>query len=275
MRLSIDHRTIYRFSTPQTRLVQMLRMTPSDTNDQTIAAWRIDIDCDARLKPGRDGFGNKVTMLYAEGPIRAIEICVAGEVLTGPHAGVIDGSIERFPPGLFLRETALTEPDAALQAFAQEAISGTDGLDRLRALNGAVAGRFALCPRRPVQGRTAAQAFAADRAPARDLAHIFIACARSVGAPARYVSGYSLQIGDGEHQPTPHGWAEAHVDGVGWVAFDPSTGLCATQDYVRVAIGLDAAGAAPVAGSRLGEGNEELDVDISIGDISMGTADTV
>lgn len=270
MRLSIDHRTLYRFSTPQTRLVQMLRMTPGDTHDQTIASWRIDIDCDARLKSGQDGFGNKITMLYAEGPISEIEICVAGEVLTAPNAGVINGSVERFPPDLFLRGTPLTLADASLTEFAHDATSGSPALDRLHALNRAVHTRFTVCHKRPVQGRSAAEAFAADRAPARDLAHIFIACARAVGAPARYVSGYSLRIGDDAQKPAPHGWAEAHVEGLGWVAFDPSTGVCATQDYVRVSIGLDAAGAAPVAGSRLGEGNEELDVAISIDAVAEG-----
>ena len=69
MRLSIDHRTVYRFAVPQGRLVQMLRLTPENTHDQTIASWRIDVDCDARLRTGRDGFGNVVTMLYAVGSI--------------------------------------------------------------------------------------------------------------------------------------------------------------------------------------------------------------
>ncbi len=264
MRLSIDHRTTYRFSTPQTRLVQMLRMTPSDTHDQTIAAWRVDVDCDARLKPGRDGFGNRVTMLYAEGPISEIELCVTGEVLTAASTGVLNGATERFPPALYLRSTPLTQADAALASFAQAAADAVPTLDRLHAFNRAVHARFTLCQRRPVQGRTAVEAFAGDTAPARDLAHIFIAGARAIGAPARYISGYSLIIANDATQPTPHGWAEAFVDGLGWVAFDPSTGLCAAEEYVRVAVGLDAAGAAPVAGSRLGEGNEELDVDVHI-----------
>lgn len=268
MRLSIDHRTTYRFSTPQARLVQMLRMTPGDTHDQTIAAWRIDVDCDARLKPGRDGFGNLVTMLYAQGPISAIEICVSGEVLTAPSVGVLDGVSERFPPDLLLRSTPLTEVDAALAEFAETATKGVSALDRLHALNRAVHGRWPLCARRPVQGRTAAAAFVEPQIPARDQAHIFIACARSIGAPARYVSGYSLIVANGATQPTPHGWAEAFVEGLGWVAFDPSTGLCATEEYVRVAMGFDAAGAAPVAGSRLGEGNEELDVDVQVEEVT-------
>ena len=264
MRLSIDHRTNYRFSTPQARLVQMLRMTPGDTHDQTIAAWRIDVDCDARLKPARDGFGNRVTMLYAEGPIANIEICVTGEVLTAPTTGVLDGVSERFPPDLFLRSTSLTEPDSAITDFARAATEASATLDRLHALNRAVHARFTLCHRRPEQGRTAAAAFVEPTAPARDLAHVFIACARSIDAPARYVSGYSLIVANGATQPTPHGWAEAFVEGLGWIAFDPSTGLCATEEYVRVSVGLDAAGAAPVAGSRLGEGKEELDVDVHV-----------
>ena len=67
MRLSIDHRTVYRFSEPQSRLVQMLRLTPENTHDQTVAGWRIDVDRDGRVRGGRDGFGNAVTMLYVEG----------------------------------------------------------------------------------------------------------------------------------------------------------------------------------------------------------------
>jgi len=268
MRLSIDHRTSYRFSTPQARLVQMLRMTPGDTHDQTIAAWRIDVDCDARLKAARDGFGNAVTMLYAEGPIASIEIAVTGEVLTAPSEGVLDGAIERFPPALFLRETPLTLPDVALTDFAHDATDRVAARKRLHALNRAVQDRFTLCLRRPVQGRTAAIAFAEDRAPARDLAHVFIACARAIGAPARYVSGYSLIAANEATQPTPHAWAEAYVEEVGWIGFDPSMGKCAGEEYVRVGIGLDAGGAAPVAGSRLGEGYEQVDVDVQVAEVT-------
>ncbi|OYY77293.1 MAG: transglutaminase [Sphingomonas sp. 28-62-20] len=267
MRLSIDHRTLYRFSAPQARLVQMLRMTPGDTHDQTIATWRIDVDCDARLKAAVDGFGNSVTMLYAAGPIDAIEICVSGEVLTNANAGVLRGASERFPPELFLRSTALTDADDALTDFAREAAVGTTALDRLHALNRAIHGRFTFCLQRPVQGRSAAHAFAEPRAPGRDLAHIFIAAARAIGAPARYVSGYGKLDVLGTSQPSPHGWAEAHIEGLGWVAFDPSIGLCAGEDHVRVSIGLDSDGAAPVAGSRLGEGDEQLAVDVHVAEL--------
>ena len=268
MRLSIDHRTTYRFTTPQARLVQMLRMTPGDTLHQTIADWRIDVDCDARLKPARDGLGNRVTMLYVEGPLAEIEICVAGEVLTTPFNGVLEGVAERFPPALFLRTTPVTRADAAIADFSAVTTAEAALLDRLHTLNRAVHRGFSLVDRRVAPGHAAAATFADGQGSARDLAHLFIAAARSLGVPARYVSGYSLIVANGATQPTPHGWAEAHVDGLGWVGFDPSLGLCAAEEYVRVAIGLDAAGAAAVAGSRFGDGDERLDVDIHVEEVA-------
>ena len=81
MRLSIDHRTTYRFTKPQGRIVQLLRVTPGNTHDQTVAEWHISVDCDALLREHRDGFGNRTTMLYAEGPLERLEIAVTGEVV--------------------------------------------------------------------------------------------------------------------------------------------------------------------------------------------------
>lgn len=266
MRLTIDHRTIYRFSVPQGRLTQMLRLTPEDTHDQTAAGWQLHVDCDARMRPGRDGFGNRVTMLYVEGPIEHIEIAVSGEVLTNRSNGVVHGTNEPLPPPLFLRSTGLTAPSDALGAFAAEAIATIhDPVERLHTLNLAFHNRFALDRNRPVSGRSAAEAFELDTATPRDFAQMFAAAARGLGVPARYVSGYSVACNLGDLSPAPHGWAEAFVPGLGWVAFDPCTGLCADEAYARVAVALDSAGAAPVAGSRLGEGDEELDVDLHVG----------
>ena len=265
MRLSVDHRTIYRFTEPQSRLVQMLRMTPQNTHDQTVATWRIDVDCDARLRQGRDGFGNVVTMLYIDGPIDGIEISVSGDVLTSHSDGVLHGAHEVLPPALFLRPTDATAHDAAIAVFAAGAVEGTRGpIGALHRLNDALHARFPADDGRPEPGLGAAAAFRRDRATSRDFAQMFIVGARSLSVPARYVSGYLLTGQDDDHRPTPHGWAEAHVDGLGWVGFDPFTGDCPEEEHVRVAVALDAAGAAPVAGSRLGEGGERLEVDVVV-----------
>jgi transglutaminase-like putative cysteine protease len=264
MRLSIDHRTTYRFSAPQTRLVQMLRLTPPNSHDQTVASWRIEVDCDAQLRDGRDGFGNLVTMLYVDGPIDGIEIAVVGDVLTTHSNGVLHGVAEVLPPDLFLRATAATPRDPAIAAFAAEVAGNGDKLSALHALSDALHQRFTLDPSRPQPGLHAASAFTRDTATPRDQAQMFAVAARSLGVPARYVSGYSVAAFLGHHRPTPHGWAEAYVDGIGWIGFDPCTARCPKEDYVRVAVALDAAGAAPVAGSRLGDGDEELDVDVQV-----------
>jgi transglutaminase-like putative cysteine protease len=261
MRLSVDHRTTYRFSAPQTRVVQLLRLTPVDTHDQTVAAWRIDVDCDARSRTGRDGFGNLTTMLYADGPIDGIEIAVTGEVLTSHSDGVLHGTPEPLPPALFLRSTPATAPAPELIAWAR-GLGGTGDLDRLHRLNAALHDRFAVDRERPEPGVSAGDAFSREAATPRDLAHMFATAARVLGNPARYVSGYVLE--EGAHRPSPHGWSEAFVEGIGWIGFDPCAGFSPEERHVRVAVALDAAGAAPVAGSRLGEGEETLDVDVSV-----------
>jgi hypothetical protein len=78
-----------------------------------------------------------------------------------------------------------------------------------------------------------------------------------MGYPARYVSGY-LMMNDRVHQDASHAWAEAHVEGVGWVGFDVSNGISPDARYVRVATGLDYREAAPISGLRFGQGGEAL-----------------
>lgn len=260
MRVSVDHRTRYHFSEPQARLIQLLRLTPQDSTDQTVVNWHIGVDCDARLRPARDGYGNRVTMLYAEGPLSSIEVTVQGEVLTAGDAGLVRGVAEPLPPELFVRTTDRTGVSLVMREFAGE--GGGDRIERLHRLNLALHGRFSCREDHHDTGLTAEQAFLRDEASPRDFSHMLVALARAEGVPARYVSGYhTSEQGDGH---APHAWVEAHVDGLGWVAFDPSRGLSADEQYVRLAVALDAAGAAPVAGTRMGRGREELDVDVQV-----------
>ena len=84
-----------------------------------------------------------------------------------------------------------------------------------------------------------------------------------MGFPARYVSGY-LMLNDRVDQAAMHAWAEAHVDGLGWVGFDVSNSISPDVRYVRVATGLDYNDAAPVIGTRIGGSGEELDVQIEV-----------
>jgi transglutaminase-like putative cysteine protease len=111
---------------------------------------------------------------------------------------------------------------------------------------------------------TAAEAFAIRRGVCQDLTHIFIAAARHLRIPARYVSGYFWRIDGITDQDAAHAWAEAKVPGIGWVGFDPANGICSSEAHIRVAVGLDYLGAAPVRGSRYGGGSEALDVKLTV-----------
>ena len=95
-------------------------------------------------------------------------------------------------------------------------------------------------------------------------AYPFVEAAHYLNIPARYVSGYIRGADGATAANMAHAWAEAHVPDLGWVAFDPSNGCCPTDAHVRIAIGLDAYGAAPVRGSRLGGGAEKLEVAIRV-----------
>ena len=260
MRLIVEHRTRYRFSEPQTRLIQCLRMTPDDTDDQTIVGWSIDVDCNARLRQSRDGLGNRQAMLYADGPIEGIEISVRGEVLTGDHGGRVRGTAEPLPPEFFLRETDRTAAGEALGAFVGGAVSGLSRAAAIDAAARAIHGRFELAGYVDAL-RDAATAFAAEAATGRELAQMLVAGLHAVEIPARYVSGYRQREG---RACAPHGWVEAHAGDGGWIAVDPSTGGRIDERYVRVAVGLDTAGVTPVAGSRLGQGEEMLDVAVTV-----------
>lgn len=264
MRLTVDHRTTYRFTAPQSRVVQLLRLTPGNTHDQTVASWRIHVDCDARMRDGRDGFGNHVTMLYAEGPLTTVEISLHGEVLTSHSAGCVLGVAEPLPPAAFLRDTAATPRDPAIGAWARATAGGGTPVEQLHRINRWLHRRFTVARGRGEPGLDVSATWTRETVTPRDLAQMFCVAARTLGTPARFVSGYHLWEIDGEHRPAPHGWAEAHVAGLGWIGFDPTTGRSPEEEYVRVAVALDAAGAAPVAGSRLGEGAEELEVDIAV-----------
>ena len=98
----------------------------------------------------------------------------------------------------------------------------------------------------------------------QDLAHIFIAAARSIDIPARYIGGHFHRADGVTAQEAGHAWAEAYIENLGWVGFDPTNGICTTDSHVRVAIGLDYLGAAPVRGARSGGSGETLKVAVHV-----------
>jgi transglutaminase-like putative cysteine protease len=266
MRIRISHDTVYHYANPPAGVIQTLRMTPRNHDGQYVGAWRIDISADCRVDAQEDSFGNLTHTFTVDGPVSELSVHIEGEVDTDDTHGVVRGAIERFPPTLFLRETPLTAPDAALRdlAVAAKAAAQTDTLSVLHALLAAVHAEMTFDVDPTHAATTAQESFAIRRGVCQDLTHIFIACARSIGIPARYVSGYFFRNDGVVEQSAGHAWAEAHVEGLGWVAFDAANKISATDAHLRVAIGLDYLGAAPIRGTRYGGGDEALTVRVRV-----------
>jgi transglutaminase-like putative cysteine protease len=265
MRLHIRHSTFYRYAEPVRSVIQLLRVTPASFTGQTVLDWRVDVDCDARIREGRDGYGNIIHMLYVDRPVRDLGISVTGRVLTDDEMGMVRGLPIDLPPQVFCRQTPLTEPGESLAGFAEEAWNaGTVTLDRLHFMSSALHQRMRFDTRATEVETLAEEALAAGHGVCQDFAHIFIGAARRLGIPARYVSGHLFRRDGAVLQEAAHAWVEAWVEDLGWVAFDPTNGKCADDAYVRIACGLDYRDAAPIAGARRGGGAEELVVEVAV-----------
>jgi transglutaminase-like putative cysteine protease len=270
MRIHISHETKYHYDAPPKGVIQTLRLTPRNHDGQYVINWRIGVSTDCRLDRQEDAFGNISHAFTADGPFTELTVTVEGTVETRDTGGIVREAVERFPPALFLRETPLTRPDDAIHAFARAARADTSGteLDLLHKLLGRVNETMTFDTDPTHTATTAAEAFALKRGVCQDLSHIFVSAARALHIPARYIGGY-YQRDDLIVQEAGHAWAEAYVPDLGWVAFDPTHGVCPSESHIRVAAGLDYLGAAPVRGTRYGGGGEALGVTIRIEQAAM------
>jgi len=267
MRILVRHDTTYRYSEPARFAIQRLRLTPRNCESQHVRDWRIEINRDGRLLRREDAFGNIEHCFSADGPFDSLTTTVEGEVETFDTTGVARGAVERFPPALYLRETALTAPDGGIMDLARLITAkAPETLARLHLLLGEIHESMLFDIDATNTGTSAAEAYKCRRGVCQDFAHVFVSVARALGAPARYVSGYIRRSDGVEARVSGHAWAEAYVDNLGWVGFDPAHKRSPDDAYIRVAIGLDYLGAAPVRGARIGGGEETMEVSVLIQD---------
>jgi transglutaminase-like putative cysteine protease len=265
MHLTIRYATTYHYERPATRLVQLLRVTPTSFAGQNALDWRIDVDSDARLREHRDGYGNIVHMLYVDHAIERLKVEISGRVLTESRAGIVEGVPADLPPSVFLRPTPLTQMHGSLVTLAH-ALERHDHSPRevLHHLTERLFLRMRFDTEATGVTTSAAEAYEAGHGVCQDYVHIFIAVARALGIPARYVSGHLFRRDGANVQPATHAWAEAYDPTLGWIAFDPTNGICADDAYVRVACGLDYRDAAPFSGTIAGGGRQEMKVSVEV-----------
>ncbi len=262
MLISIGHVTRYTYSAPTRYSIHALRLTPQSFAGQRVIEWRISAPGIDVARPFRDGFGNTVHTVTSVEEHAETVIIAKGLVETEDRAGIVRGAYEPAPLRTYLRVTRMTEPSDAIRALVPASVAKND-IKSLHVLMHAV--RDAVDYEIGITNAhtSAAEALADGKGVCQDHAHVFIAAARAMGIPARYVNGYLLEETDGPAE-AHHAWAEAWVDGLGWIGFDPANRICPTDAYVRLAVGLDAAYAAPIRGTRRGGANEELDVIVEV-----------
>ena len=253
MLLTVLHATTYHYAGTVRRSTQYIRLTPAQGAHQRIRHWTVELPAPAVTM--RDAFDNLTHVLTLDAPHDTIRLVARGTVEV---AEVDDGEpAGRVNPMIFLRHTPLTVVDDALRAFGEPMRAQV----RARPLIGLTDLGAAVLERMPTRkGLTsaetsAAQAFAAGGGVCQDQVHVFVALARELGVPARYVSGYAYS--PNREQVASHAWAEAWI-GSRWVGFDVSRAGRAEDARLKLAVGLDYLDACPVRGVRLGGGDEQL-----------------
>ncbi|WP_122668511.1 transglutaminase family protein [Pseudomonas viridiflava] len=250
MRLSISHETTYHYDDQVRSSIQYLRLTPHDSERQKVLSWQLTLPREARAQV--DPFGNILHVLSLEEPHESIIIGARGQVEID---ATCEAEHESQSPLPFLRVTRLTEPDEAIRSFAAaqcgKRLDRTALIDLMQALNQHMTYTHGATE----VDTSAAKAFAGRSGVCQDHTHAFLACARTLGVPARYVSGY-LCSEDSDHLSS-HAWAEAWIDDA-WYSFDVTNQLAIPERHLKLAVGLDYLDACPVRGMRRGGGAEQM-----------------
>ena len=270
MKLHIKHTTDYRYTEPLRYALQTLWLTPQSGPAQTVDFW--SLGAPKKLFDQPDAFGNTVSSYTFTGSeadnVRWSLVNAAGQVQTWGVAEFTDAAT--LPnPYFFLRATDLAAPNPALAEFGRRFVSPSSGtgrvdLNQLLALSQGVATAVGYRKDSTNVTTTALQAFEAGAGVCQDQAHVMIAVCRSLGIPARYVSGYFYAAN--EPDLASHAWADVCLDVATrrWVSIDVTHACLIDQRHVRLAVGTDYNACPPIKGVRHGGGEEEMDVDITI-----------
>jgi transglutaminase-like putative cysteine protease len=254
LKLLIDHETHYSYETQVRASTQYLRLTPVDSTRQKVLEWKLEAP--GSLVRTVDGYGNVLHVLTIDRPVQVIRIRATGVVET--RAATDDGA-DPMPlsPLFFTRVTALTRVDEPLAAFAEGYRRRAGTPSGLADLAAAILKKMPFKPGDTHVSSSAAEAFGIGSGVCQDHAHVFIACCRHLGVPARYVSGYVYSAGQDYADVASHAWAEAWVVDR-WRSFDIANNRAAGEDHVRVATGGDYYDACPIRGVRTGGGVEDM-----------------
>jgi transglutaminase-like putative cysteine protease len=275
MILEIQHETTMEYSQPVSEWLCELRMEPMSDRSQRCHSFQITIGQPAAISKYLDGFGNRVHHFNLLRPPATLRILAASVVETedagiGPIA-----SHAEFPAGVPaddwqlpletfdylplrgpVRATPLLDPHLALLRPVPRMRVGMwvcQVAEHIRS-------RFEYA--RDVTDATSPidHLLARGKGVCQDVTHRMIAVLRSLGVPARYVSGY---IHRPNRESQSHAWCEVWLPDVGWTGFDPTNGCPVNRDFVKTAVGRDFTDVPPNKGVYRGAGDERVNVRVA------------
>jgi transglutaminase-like putative cysteine protease len=264
MQLNISHSTTYSYDEPVDYALQQIRLSPKSRENQEVMDWNIDVFGGQKELEFEDQHNNKVLLISLLPDCQEVRIQAHGTVLTSDSSGIIGRHGGYAALWYFKRFTDLTKPGPQLRKLVRELGNDySDDVAKLHELSANIKNAVTYQLGHTNTKSTVEEILEKGKGVCQDHAHVFLSAVRLLGHPARYVSGY-LMLNDRVEQDATHAWAEVYVDGLGWVGFDISNGICPDERYAPIATGLDYRETAPVSGMRFGDSNESMIVSLQV-----------
>lgn len=260
MNYRIKHRLTYVYASPAVLGPHILRLRPRDDGSQRMLDQNLVVEPQPSLLSRQgDAYGNVEYRAWFVGSTPSLVIeseCVVETQRVNPFDYILDHNFSSLPYGSSLLaaypglEPYLKgEPAPAAAALAQKILSEAKGEATafVLRLNKWIFEHLNQVRREHGEAWHADKTLEEQQGSCRDVAQLFIACARSLGLPSRFVSGYYEGDSD-ERFKDLHAWVEVYLPGGGWRGFDPSCGLAVADRHVALCAAPEPQGAAAITG---------------------------
>lgn len=285
MRLDIRYRMHFRYPAPVWESQNEMRVRPKDDDRQRVISHRLTTSPATRVLSCVDYWGTRVDHVGVREPHTDFHVLAEAAVETSPPTTISDSvpldglNDEAFRTARheFLTSSAHTELDAELARMAVETVSGIDTVDgRVEALVHTVSELISYETGSSKIGIALPDLVRNGSGVCQDFAHLGIGLMRSVGIPARYVSGYLFAADETDLDTDlddvvsiqTHAWLEAAVPGEGWLGFDPTNQTRVGERHVVIGHGRDYDDVAPVRGVFTGSSTPIVDAEVKMARMS-------
>jgi transglutaminase-like putative cysteine protease len=276
----IRYTSLFQYPQPVWDSHNVLRACPCSDERQMLLSYRVGLDPIARVVSYADYFGTRVDLFGVAQPHRALEVTAETRVAVyeGARTAPPDAAGALADPAFaaehreYLMSSAHVEPCESVAREAREAANGAihDAAALGSVLTEHVRKSFRYVPGSTRIGIEVAELQRSRRGVCQDFAHYLIALCRSLGLPARYVSGYLFATrGDDASSPAAdevqvqtHAWVEIAIPGAGWWPLDPTNRMDVGARHVKIGHGRDYDDVLPLRGLYHGPFAHELEVSV-------------